>query len=70
MGSWTFVEPYLEWVLKTRGAEGRAAALRRAAGLGRDGDRPDVEAHARSCRPSSTRHSLRNWTAAVRRAGR
>ena len=28
--AWTFVEPYLEWVLKTAGVEGRAAALCRA----------------------------------------
>ncbi|HST94087.1 MAG TPA: hypothetical protein VLJ78_04850, partial [Microvirga sp.] len=40
MGSWTFVEPYLEWVLKTAGAKvdrpryvGRPASAATATGL-------------------------------------
>ena len=40
MGSWTFVEPYLEWVLKTAGSKvdrpryvGRAASAATATGL-------------------------------------
>jgi 2-oxoglutarate dehydrogenase E1 component len=40
MGSWTFVEPYLEWVLKTAGAKvdrpryvGRSASAATATGL-------------------------------------
>ena len=45
MGSWTFVEPYLEWVLRPCRLEGEASALCRPSGLGRHRDRPDVEAH-------------------------
>ena len=40
MGSWSFVEPYLEWVLKTSGAKverpryvGRPASAATASGL-------------------------------------
>ena len=39
MGAWSFVEPNLEWVLRAhRGRAVRAAALRRAPGVGVDGD--------------------------------
>ena len=44
MGAWTFVEPYLEWVLGQAGSKSKRAALCRAPGLGGDRDRPDVEA--------------------------
>ena len=57
MGSWTFVEPYLEWVLKTGRRQGRAAALCRPPGLGRDGDRPDVQAPGAA--PGLPRRGLR-----------
>ena len=44
MGAWTFVEPYLEWVLGPGRRQVEARALRRPAGRRRDGDRPDVQA--------------------------
>ena len=44
MGSWSFVEPYLEWVLGAGRRQIEARALRRPPGLRGDGDRPDVEA--------------------------
>ena len=44
MGGWTFVEPYLEWVLDGIGSASRPAALRRTYGGGGDGDRADGEA--------------------------
>ena len=44
MGAWTFVEPYLEWVLGQVGGKSKRAALRRPSGRRGDGDRPDVEA--------------------------
>ena len=44
MGAWSFVEPYLEWVLGQVGGKSKRRALRRPAGRGGDGDRPDVEA--------------------------
>ena len=44
MGAWTFVEPYLEWVLGHAGSKAKRAALCRPPGLGRDRDRPDDEA--------------------------
>ena len=31
MGAWTFVEPYLEWVLEQAGAQGEAAGATSAA---------------------------------------
>ena len=48
MGAWTFVEPYLEWVLAQVGAQAAAAALCRPAGGGGDGDRADVAGTWRS----------------------
>ena len=44
MGAWSFVEPYLEWVLGQVGGKSKRAALRRPSGVGGDRDRPDVEA--------------------------
>ena len=56
MGAWTFVEPYLEWVLETAGSKvdrpryvGRPASAATATGL--------MSKHQASCRPSSTRPS-------------
>ena len=46
MGAWTFIEPNLEWVLDQIGAQAAAGRAMPAAGLGVDGDRPDVEAPA------------------------
>ena len=56
MGAWTFVEPYLEWVLNQIGAKHRQAALCRTPGFGLDGDRADVEA------PGATEASDERWT--------
>ena len=39
MGAWTFVEPYLEWVLGAGRRQVEAPALRRPARLRGDGDR-------------------------------
>ncbi len=54
MGSWTFVEPYLEWVLQTAGSKskraryvGRPASAATATGL--------MSKHLASCRLSSTK---------------
>ena len=44
MGPWTFVEPYIEWVLGQVGGKSKRAALRRPPGRRRDRDRPDVQA--------------------------
>ena len=44
MGAWRFVEPYLEWVLNQIGAKSKRPSYAGRAGLGRDRDRPDVEA--------------------------
>ena len=44
MGSWTFVEPYLEWVLGAGRRQVEASPLRRPSGRRGDGDRPDVQA--------------------------
>ena len=44
MGAWAFVDPYLEWVLAQIDAKHQRRALYRPAGVGLDGDRPDVEA--------------------------
>ncbi len=44
MGAWTFVEPYLEWVLGQVGGKCEARALRRPSGRRGDRDRPDVQA--------------------------
>ena len=44
MGAWSFVEPYLEWVLEPDRRQAPAAALCRPPGVGGDRDRPDVEA--------------------------
>ena len=44
MGAWTFVDPYLEWVLDQCDSRAKRAALRRPPGLRRDRDGPDVEA--------------------------
>ena len=54
MGAWTFVEPYLEWVLAQVGGKSEARPLRRPSRLGGDGDRHDVASIWRSSRPSST----------------
>ena len=55
MGAWTFVEPYLEWVLDQLGAKSKRPRYAGRAGLGGDRDRPDVAAPRRSSRRSSTR---------------
>ena len=44
MGAWTFVEPYLEWVLGPGRRQVEARALRRPSGRRRDRDRLDVQA--------------------------
>ena len=44
MGAWSFVEPYLEWVLKTAGAKVDRPRYVGPSGLGRHRDRPDVQA--------------------------
>ena len=43
MGSWSFVEPYIEWVLGQTGLKTKRAPLCRQTGFGGDGDRPDVQ---------------------------
>ena len=46
MGAWFFVEPFLEWVLDADQGQAPHPALCRPARLGRDRDRPDVQALA------------------------
>jgi 2-oxoglutarate dehydrogenase E1 component len=42
MGAWTFIEPYLEWVLAQVGAKAQASALCRPPGVRRHRHGPDV----------------------------
>ena len=44
MGAYSFITPYLEWVLEPDRRQEQAADLRRPRRLGGDGDRPDAAA--------------------------
>ncbi len=53
MGAWSFIDPYLEWVLAHIDAKHQRVALYRPSGRRLAGDRPDVASIWRSSQPSS-----------------